>query len=445
MLKTWDIFDTLIARRCIIPAQIFQIVEESMGSTGFVQARLVAAQNVHSRGEKYTFDDIYDELQKITGVDANTCERFKQREIEVEIDQCIPITENLQQVKSGDILVSDMYLPESVIRKMLMKAGLFVPVEIVITNDGKATGRIWKEFVDEGQFVFHIGDNITSDIKNSRLVGLDSAITLLSNPNDIEQFLIQKDFPFACYLREMRLRNPFTEEIKRFTWLCCVLNVGLLIIFVRLIDELAKKYDFEYLGFCGRDTYYLCLLYRKYKQDIGEEPLSNDYLYYSRKLTYTSLQETADYFSSRINNRKALMIDLHASGMHFCKLRAVMKMPFSILAILIAHTSQVKHFYDNVENIVLPENWIAFLNNPPDTLPSYEENFYFFEGRNDVTEVLNRATHNTPIKLGNVNVGDKIIPNVIFSEINDSENLDVLETCIKEVLNSRVVYGGGGG
>ena len=52
MLKTWDIFDTLIARRCISPQFVFQIVEQSSKIQGFAQARVEAEKILSERGKK---------------------------------------------------------------------------------------------------------------------------------------------------------------------------------------------------------------------------------------------------------------------------------------------------------------------------------------------------------------------------------------------------------
>lgn len=267
MLKTWDIFDTLIARRCIFPHVVFQIMENVSKVQGFAQARISAEQSLAQQKKNYNLDDIYDVFQKNFNVPDDLCASLKQLEYDVEFEQAIPIAENLNQVKAGDILISDMYLPKKFIQKLLDKVGLLEPVEIVITSNGKYTGRIWKQLAEQNQFVFHIGDNEISDIKNPHLVGFDSSLSVLSQPNVVEQFLLQKDFNFAAYIRELRLKNPFTEEIKRLYWQFFTWNIAVLIIFVSVIDEIQKKYGFEYLGFCGRDTYYLWKLYEKFKSN----------------------------------------------------------------------------------------------------------------------------------------------------------------------------------
>ena len=139
-LRTWDIFDTLIARKCVFPHIVFQIIEQISKINGFANIRGAAAEVAGKTVENCTLDDIYDVMCKISNIPHQIVEKLKQLECNVEIDQIIPITENLNQVKSGDILISDMYLPDEVILKMLDKVGLSVPIELVITLDGKARG-----------------------------------------------------------------------------------------------------------------------------------------------------------------------------------------------------------------------------------------------------------------------------------------------------------------
>ena len=426
MLKTWDIFDTLIARRCIYPVNVFKIIEQRLKISGFVQARMAAERNAALKNFNYNFDDIYNEFLKIvSNATPEICTDLKNLECEVEIEQAIPITENILQVKSGDILITDMYLPEKVIRKMLEKCGLIVPVEIVITSNGKSSGRIWKQIAAQNKFVFHIGDNEISDIKTSRDAGFDSALTTLSSANSFEDFFLYKDFYFAAYLRELRLKNSYISEMKRLYWQNFTLNAGILIMLVQLIDDFQKKYGFEYLGFCGRDTYYLWHLYKKFKEDKNETPPANDYLYYSRKLVYNSKNEMIKYFSSKIENKKALMIDLGGTGLRLDGLRKDMQNKFSILICYCYDTEKIG-------------NW-----NAPNHFPETSEgndNFYFFNLMNDTFEFLNLATHNTPIKMELVEIGEKIIPQVIFSEINDNEAPDVLEKFLQELFKMPVKW-----
>ena len=435
MIKTWDIFDTLIARRCIFPQNVFQIVEQATNSTGFVQARIESERNASKRGN-YNLDDIYKEFQLLTNAPKNICDTLKKIECDVEIDQSIPITENIRQVKAGDVLISDMYLPEEIIRRMLTKAGLIAPVEILITSGGKSSGRVWKEFAEQKEFLFHIGDNPQSDVKNSRLVGFESALTVLSTPTKFEQWLLQKDFNLGTYLREIRLRNPFSEEIKRIYWQLFTLNIGILILLAQQIDEFQKKCGFEYLGFCGRDTHYLRLLYEKYKLERGEIPTPNDYLYYSRKLVRNSGEDMAKYLVDKIKNRKALMIDLIGTGVHLNVLRKKYNLDYSILISIHNNEEMAKRTYPNLYEA---GTWFPVAKQN-DTING-NANFFIIELQQDLNESienLNRATHNSPVRLKTLQIGEKILPKVIFSESDDTENFDVIESCLREVMNSKL-------
>ena len=441
MLRTWDIFDTLIARRCIFPQAVFRIVEQISKIGGFAQVRIIAERVASSRGQNCTLDLIYDELQRITRAPKNICDVLKKLECDIELDQSIPITENIRQVRAGDILISDMYLPEDVVRRLLAKAGLIEPVEIVITSGGKSSGRIWKQLAEQKTNIFHIGDNEISDLTNPRKCGLDSMLDVRSRPNAAEQFLMQHDFNFAAYLREIRLRNPFREELKRRYWEIFTLNIGILILLVRQLDDLQKKHGFEYLGFCGRDTHYLRLLYEKFKYDIGEKPVPNDYLYYSRKLLAHSKDDAAKYFRAKINNRKALLLDLIGTGATLHGFRSAVGGACYSILICCHYGKKFTEKYCSTAS--LPEKWISFLDNP-DMPTGANDAFYFVGNEGDeqyitpANEVFNRATHNSPIRLNLVQIAEKILPNLLFSQVSDTENLDVFEACLHEVLNSKV-------
>jgi len=321
MLRTWDIFDTLIARRCIFPKEIFRIVEQTSNVGNFAQTRIAAEQNVLARGKNCTLDLIYEELQRITNAPKDFCDALKKLECDVEVDQSIPITENIRQVKAGDVLISDMYLPEEIIRRMLVKAGLIAPVEIYISSGGKFSGRVWRQLAAQKLNVFHSGDNEYSDLINPRNAKLDAMLDVRARLNFAEQFILQHDAAFAAYLREIRLRNPFAEEIKRLYWEYFTLNIGILILIVRHLDALQKNRGFEYLGFCGRDAHYLRLLYEKFKRDCDETPVPNDYLFYSRSVLKNSREDMEKYFRAKIKNRKALLLDMFGTGSNLHKFR----------------------------------------------------------------------------------------------------------------------------
>lgn len=163
-------------------------------------------------------------------------------------------------------------------------------------------------------------------------------------------------------------------------------------------------------------------------------------LYYSGKLVRNSGEEMAKYFSAKINNRKALMIDLYGTGTHLNNLRENFGLNFSILICLTLDLKVTQRLYPNMPLI---ENWISALDSKYDNAPN-RANFFISKeaGKlnfSDSIEPLNRATHNSPVRLKTVQIDEKIFPKVIFSESNDTENFDVPEQCFNEVLRSKMI------
>ncbi|MES1265673.1 MAG: FkbM family methyltransferase, partial [Variovorax sp.] len=169
-IRSFDIFDTLIARKCIDPRQIFERVERVLQLDGFAGDRLAAEQKV-AQGP-YDLDDIYDELAKIRGWGQAERDAARAAEIEAEFEAVIPIAENLAQVRDGDIAVSDMYLPEAVIRGLLKKAGLSKQISIMVSSHGKTSGRAWPLLLANHRIEQHLGDNVVADVQSPARFGI---------------------------------------------------------------------------------------------------------------------------------------------------------------------------------------------------------------------------------------------------------------------------------
>ena len=455
-LRSWDVFDTLIARRCIFPTRIFSMVEQRSKVKGFATLRLNAERFIQARGVEYTLDTIYDVMRQKTRLDPKIVERLKKLELEIEFEQAIPIVENLSRVQSGDVLITDMYLTAEKIRRLLKKCGLQVPVEIVVSNNGKSSGKIWRQFRDQGVHLFHTGDNQQSDVLKPREFQFDSAWTVLSRPTALENQLMKIDFDFAAYLRELRLAAPYRDELKRIYWTTFVLNVGCLMLMAQLIDAAQKHYGFEYLGFCGRDTYYLREIYRRLKDDRHEEAPSNDYLYYSRKLIANSGDELGKYFGRAIGGRRALLIDLTGTGVHMRVMRDKYKLMHAFLIFVMFNPNVAAKIYPQYKQY-LPIDWRdirAELMKPSavdrtidqtiDRSNEAPEYFYVFERQRDgITDVdelerFNRATHNSPIRMKTIDLGGRLIPEVTFSEVDDSEGLEIFEACMEKIMSTEI-------
>lgn len=440
---SWDVFDTLIARRCIHPYGIFHIVEQETKMRGFIKVRIQSEQRVAARKcDTYTIDDIYEEIISIFKVDPTIGARLKEFEINTEIEQAIPIVENLNKVKPGDILISDMYLPKDVIKSMLLKVGLNVPFELIVTTNGKASSRIWNDFICQDVQLSHTGDNLTTDIAIPGKMGIDVDLTSLARLTPSEEYLLtQNQTEFAQYLRSIRLKNKYSTELEKSYWqLFSSGNLAILLIYLKLIEDFLQLKSYEFVGFCGRDCYFLHHLYAKSRAMNNKLPCG-EYLYYSRKMLRQSPEVFNEYLRSNINGRRALLIDITGTGAHLSSIRSS-STNFDILLCFWRGRSSWPRIYSEIPNKEI--NWERITET---TIPTENNNgsYYIIDGEqdgiafNDTIEVLNRAPHNTPVMMKKIRIDNQDIFLPLFSSFSDVELFDVLAEDMSEVLKTPFV------
>jgi predicted HAD superfamily hydrolase len=201
MTTSWDCFDTLLARRHYFPYTVFQYVGLQIGVENFVHERMAA----ESRSPN-TLDDIYVELACHYGWDEQRREQVKGLEVAAEIEHCFPVVENIQKVKDGDLIISDMYLPSDVILRMLRKCGLKAKISMHVSTGGKSSGWIWKTLppID-----LHVGDNVHSDVNSPRSNGIEAQYYGETLFSDYENFIGGE---IALLMRIVRLANPYQQD-----------------------------------------------------------------------------------------------------------------------------------------------------------------------------------------------------------------------------------------
>lgn len=213
---SFDIFDSLILRPFFLPTDLFYLMnDEFIKLTGaksyidFAQMRIEAEKRcrekirlTHPGYEDVTLDEIYLQLQNDYYIDSEILAELKNKEIELEIQFCN--TRNIgkelynlaYECNKKIILISDMYLPLSVINKILDKNGYNYHEKVFLSSEirlGKWTGNLYKYVlkeleVDNPSNIGHIGDNWDSDIMMAKKAKIKSfhitkAIDLFKNLN----------------------------------------------------------------------------------------------------------------------------------------------------------------------------------------------------------------------------------------------------------------------
>ncbi|MDR0603228.1 MAG: HAD-IA family hydrolase [Bacteroidales bacterium] len=180
---SFDVFDTLSLRPYVQPSDLFRHMEESNNSCkGFTNARLSSesvARNLNALQEDIYIDDIYQiiprQYKKLKEVEIN----FEKTVSEVN-PEMRELYEYAQKKRKRIIIVSDMYLPSSVIAEMLHKSGYVNYEKLYVSSTVKKTKRssnlyneILKDIRIEPSKILHIGDNRISDCKMAKVVGID--------------------------------------------------------------------------------------------------------------------------------------------------------------------------------------------------------------------------------------------------------------------------------
>ena len=327
-IRSWDIFDTLIGRKCYYPFEIFNMVQEKLGVPTFVTVRTKCEKMTMS-----TYDDIYREMIKDYPEDLVLM--LKEMEFNMELDQCFPIMENINQVKNNDILVSDTYYPEDRLRQLLQKVGLTSTPKIYASYGGKSKGYIWdlikkdlfinksirtlsesaqikKDPLIEQVNIRHTGDNQHSDVLMHKKFGIN---TVHFNPgyNQVENLISKFQPKLATRSRMLRLMNPYeSNSVEWKLWNYQVdYNIPLLLMACKYLDQYCRSMGIRVLLFCTRDCSILIKLFQMFYPQY-----ESIYFHSSRIANTKASPDYIKYIKSFLTNPKEVMIvDLCGTGL----------------------------------------------------------------------------------------------------------------------------------
>jgi len=361
LVNTFDVFDTLIARRCIEPARVFDIIEERSGVAGFARARREAERKVASAGP-YRMPEIYAQLATILSLPDERLDELRRLEVEVEVEQVIPIAEHLSEVTHGDLLLSDMYLDQELIRQLLHRAGLTKEVGLVVTTAGKQSGRLWSELSGRVEIRTHLGDNPRSDGTMPRRAGIATRATTAHAPTVIEQVLIDVGLRSVAELcREVRLRTWTSDPVERtLQEIQASLNLPILtlasVALVRVMDRLGLTVAL----FSSRD----CLGWMSIFDMVAEQaasPARARYFYTSRLARVSASADYLDYVRHELSE-DAIVVDLCGTGWSLSQM--AQQLEVSNLPVFLMHQLPPNAPYEriaptvatcSVHNLVPPE------------------------------------------------------------------------------------------
>lgn len=189
----FDVFDTLIERTVGSPSEVFRLV----GDEQFFDRRVSAERQCAEAGGQFTLADIYRILEKYYGEETKS---LMQKEIDAELSCCrakedvYSVFGRLVAAGKEIFLISDMYLPSSVIERMLQRCGYSGYKKLYVSNEcgcGKRSGKLFRYVIEDnalsGKSIIHVGDSIRGDFLGARKAGIKSV--LIGRKNRLKRLL----------------------------------------------------------------------------------------------------------------------------------------------------------------------------------------------------------------------------------------------------------------
>lgn len=301
MRHSWDLFDTLIGRKCGTATHLHEIMGELLQIPDFVERRQKAERSLQNRNVEYSLNDIYASYESMYG----SCPGFAALEWQLEIENVFPIKRNVAKLHPDDIIVSDMYLSKEQLLRLMQKAEIWAPREIFVSCYGKHKGEIWKSL--KGTIISHCGDNRNTDLTIPTQYGIRTrtANTELSN---LEREYMKYSKDLSWWARQNRLEQIVDEShLQKLDTLQIELNIPLLWAACHILREYVERRSIQKLLFMSRDGHMFYQMFRALYPDVHCE-----YLYISRECLRGNSQEYFDYLNERYNPNTAL-VDMASS------------------------------------------------------------------------------------------------------------------------------------
>ena len=288
-LFSFDIFDTLITRRCAEPCAIFAIMQHKLGNiehmpefikNNFFTLRTEAeafarfSQMIINNTTEIEFDDIYKLIQYNYLISDEIINTLKELEIQTEIDNLVPLTSNINKLKQllkkgkSVVLISDMYHRQEILRDILCGIDpVFKDIPIYVScehNASKSDSKIFEIIKKEQQVQYknwhHYGDNPKSDVQIPKQLGIKATLIKNEELMPYEKFLLKhkKDNTFfqaaAGCARLARMNKPKIVKPDVFDF-GASFAAPILYNFVDWVIDFALKKKTKTLYFIARDGY----------------------------------------------------------------------------------------------------------------------------------------------------------------------------------------------
>lgn len=330
---SFDIFDTCLVRTCGNSDYVFDLLAERiLGKSprtqkmdftfirkkGEERARI---KFLNHDCEEVTLKQIYEccDFSMVTDLDKRT---ILQLELEIEHSVLVSVynikelISKLRQEGNRILFISDMYLPTSFLKKILMEHAIMSPQDVLFVSSEikktKKTGNLFRYVHDILGISYkvwtHFGDNHTSDGTIPRKLGIKTQ-RVYHSYSVYEKTLLRKEYEggkmnihlMASISKAIRINLPSSPQTSVATDFIAPIFVP----FVYSVLADAQKQGITGMYFLARDGYIFYKIAEKLLVDFSN--IKIHYLYVSRKalylpsivdITYESIKERLAYIDN---------------------------------------------------------------------------------------------------------------------------------------------------
>lgn len=319
-LASFDIFDTALIRRCGVPEVVFELVarrvwpDDAMARTEYLNLR---RQGARMAGRDATLEQIYS-IEGMNAFAGMSAVDIMAAELAVEAEQLTAnpaVTDEIARLRSEGWTIkflSDMYLPSSFLKEVLMREGVACEEDEVIVScergarkdDGSLYRAVRRKFAPKEWR--HAGDNMRSDVSMARRNGV-KATRAKSDFTPVERRVMAAGTGMrdgwlmqliAGTGRTARLKHPSAAVTLAADYVAAAY-----IPFVAWVIRSAERRGIAKLHFLSRDGYVMMKI-----AESLEPSVELNYLFVSRKaLMRAYLSESPAERYIEISDRKTIV------------------------------------------------------------------------------------------------------------------------------------------
>lgn len=310
-LASFDIFDTVLLRKCGKPGNIFHLLAQKLypddkaKRVAFIRWRRQAEGRVARllKGRETTIADIYTDTDVVQFYDY-THAQLIDAEKETESENLIAnpavksIIEKCRKEDKTICFISDMYLDSEFLAQILKREGCLVGNEKVYVSceEGarKSTGALFDKVRSDLNPTHweHYGDHPASDVKRAKEKGINATLidtAFTESEKALADNSKQHGYELSC-LAGLQRAARITNGNNAYSAIAADFVAPAYIPYVQFVLEKAKEQGIKRLYFLSRDSYILQKIAECKQSEFPDIELR--YLFVSRKaLLLPYLQE----------------------------------------------------------------------------------------------------------------------------------------------------------